>query len=165
MHTCSCWLWNLTICYFIQNFQTEGEEAWGLSSQEALKRLFDAINDELAIYKEANPCTWWQDLWNTLNQNHHLPMGFISLSFLILEFLVLVLSYALAGSERRYVCCLLKKGPYFMRVTCDSELELLINLWPLVHTFYPLPHQCSVLRVSKATAIWIRGKSKQTPIE
>lgn len=80
--------------------ETEGEEAWGLSSQEALKRLFDAINDELAIYKEANPCTWWQDLWNTLNQNHHLPMGFISLSFLILEFLVLVLSYALAGSER-----------------------------------------------------------------
>ena len=31
------------------------------------------------------------------------------------------------------------KGAYFMRVTLDSPLELLINLWPLVCTFHPLP--------------------------
>ena len=74
----------------------------GLSSQEALKRLLNALSDELAIFKEVNHCTWRQDLWNTLGQNRHLPMSFISLTFLILEFLVLVLSYGLAGSERRY---------------------------------------------------------------
>lgn len=73
----------------------------GLSSQEALKRLLNALSDELAIFKEVNHCTWRQDLWNTLSQNRHLPMSFISLTFLILEFLVLVLSYGLAGSERR----------------------------------------------------------------
>ena len=74
----------------------------GLSSQEALKRLLNALSDELAIFKEVNHCTWRQDLWNTLSQNRHLPMSFISLTFLILEFLVLVLSYGVAGSERRY---------------------------------------------------------------
>lgn len=78
----------------------DNDEAMGLSSQEALKRLLNALSDELAIFKEVNHCTWRQDLWNTLGQNRHLPMSFISLTFLILEFLVLVLSYGLAGSER-----------------------------------------------------------------
>ncbi|XP_015768236.1 PREDICTED: uncharacterized protein LOC107346893 [Acropora digitifera] len=78
----------------------DSNEAIGLSSQEALKRLLNALSDELAIFKEVNHCTWRQDLWNTLSQNRHLPMSFISLTFLILEFLVLVLSYGLAGSER-----------------------------------------------------------------
>lgn len=88
----------------------------GLSSQEALKRLLNALSDELAIFKEVNHCTWRQDLWNTLGQNRHLPMSFISLTFLILEFLVLVLSYGLAGAEQRYSrsvlehCCLNKSG-------------------------------------------------------
>ncbi|CAH3185060.1 unnamed protein product, partial [Porites evermanni] len=78
------------------------DESVGLSSQEALKRLFDAIKDELSTYMEANSCTWREDLWNTLSHNHHLPISFISLGFLILEVLVMVLSYALAGSTRKY---------------------------------------------------------------
>ena len=32
------------------------DESVGLSSQEALKRLFDAIKDELSTYMEANSC-------------------------------------------------------------------------------------------------------------
>ena len=42
-----------------------------------------------------------------------------------------------------------------------ETVELLINLWPSVHSFYPpFLSQCSVLRVFKAIAIQIRGKSK-----
>lgn len=74
----------------------------GLSSQEAFKRLFDAIRDELTAFTAAiNSCTWRRDLWSALSVNHHLPISFISLTFLILEFLVMILSYALAGTTRK----------------------------------------------------------------
>lgn len=39
-------------------------------------------------------------MWSALSVNHYLPISFISLAFLIFEFLVMILSYALAGSTR-----------------------------------------------------------------
>ncbi|XP_027057487.1 transmembrane protein 94-like isoform X1 [Pocillopora damicornis] len=76
------------------------EGSLGLSSQEALKRLFDAIHDELATFRAVNQCTWRSDLWSTLSDNHHLPISFISLAFLVFEFLVMVMSYAISDKTR-----------------------------------------------------------------
>ena len=81
--------------------QKTEEGSLGLSSQEALKRLFDAIHDELATFRAVNQCTWRSDLWSTLSDNHHLPISFISLAFLVFEFLVMVMSYAISDKTRR----------------------------------------------------------------
>ena len=82
-------------------FKRTDDGSLGLSSQEAFKRLFDAIREELTAFKAANSVTWRKDLWSALSVNHHLPMSFISLSFLIFEFLVMILSFALAGTTRK----------------------------------------------------------------
>ena len=50
-----------------------------------------------------NQCTWRSDLWSTLSDNHHLPISFISLAFLVFEFLVMVMSYAISDKTRRWV--------------------------------------------------------------
>lgn len=98
--------------------QRADDESLGLSSQEALKRLFDAISEELVAYTEANSCTWRGDLWNMLSRNDHLPISFISLGFLIVEVLIMVLSYALAGSTRKYVC-INNFGIYHFNLSCE----------------------------------------------
>ena len=73
----------------------------GLSSQEAFKRLFDAIREELTTFTAASNGTWRKDLWSALSVNHYLPISFISLAFLIFEFLVMIFSCALAGTTRK----------------------------------------------------------------
>ncbi|XP_078346969.1 transmembrane protein 94-like isoform X3 [Oculina patagonica] len=88
----------LEILYEVQEREDDG--SLGLSSQEAFKRLFDVIQEELTTFTAANRCTWRRDLWNALSVNHHLPISFISLAFLLLEFLVMILSYALADTTR-----------------------------------------------------------------
>ena len=50
-----------------------------------------------------NQCTWRSDLWSTLSDNHHLPISFISLAFLVFEFLVMVMSFAISDKTRRWV--------------------------------------------------------------
>ena len=86
---------------FIVVFKRTDDGSPGLSSQEAFKRLFDAIHEELTAFTRANRGGWRKDMWSALSVNHYLPISFISLAFLIFEFLVMILSYALAGSTRR----------------------------------------------------------------
>lgn len=87
--------------YNIVVFKRTDDGAPGLSSQEAFKRLFDAIREELTAFTGANSGTWRKDMWSALSVNHYLPISFISLAFLIFEFLVMILSYALAGTTRK----------------------------------------------------------------
>lgn len=75
--------------------------SFGLSSQEAFKRLLDGIREELTAFTAANSGTWRKDLMSALRVNHYLPISFISLAFLIFEILVLILSYAFAGTTRK----------------------------------------------------------------
>ena len=82
-------------------FKKTDDGSPGLSSQEAFKRLFDAIHEELTAFTGANRSSWRKDMWSALSVNHYLPISFISVAFLIFEFLVMILSYALAGSPRR----------------------------------------------------------------
>ena len=95
---CNCSKWYLQ---YIVILQKTDDGSLGLSSQEAFKRLFDVINDELTTFTAANCCTWRRDLRSALSVNHHLPISFISLTFLVFEFLVMVMSYAFTDATRK----------------------------------------------------------------
>ena len=77
------------------------DELVGLSSQEAYKRLFDAVREELLAFSAANSFSWTIDFLNTLKCNHYSPISFISLGFLVLEFFIMVLSYGFAEATRK----------------------------------------------------------------
>lgn len=85
---------------FIVVLKRTDDGSFGLSSQEAFKRLLDGIREELTAFTTANSGTWRKDLMSALRVNHYLPISFMSLAFLVFEVLVMILSYAFAGTTR-----------------------------------------------------------------
>ena len=89
--------------FFLLLFTQEsssGSQGIGLTSQEAYKRLFDAVQEELAAFSAANSVHWTTDVLNTLRCGRRSPMGWISLTFLFLEVLLMIITYGLSASGR-----------------------------------------------------------------
>ena len=92
---CNC----LSYFCFTQE-SSSGSQGIGLTSQEAYKRLFDAVQEELAAFSAANSVHWTTDVLNTLRCGRRSPMGWISLTFLFLEVLLMIITYGLSASGR-----------------------------------------------------------------
>ena len=72
----------------------------GLSSQEAYKRLQQAIREEIVLFNLRNNVHWVQDLWNVLKCTYHSSISWISLAFLVFEVLAMFVTYIVTDTQR-----------------------------------------------------------------